>query len=431
MKTIKTNADAAFSRRTFLQEGSAVLAASLIPRDEASRLAALEPAPAPSAVRDRWLDWVQRVADPVLQALSRRELRKSMPVEAAPGLEAERAIGTHLEALGRLVMGLAPWLELEPSPGESERETALRVRYRGMVREATASAVDPASPDYMRFGQSSQTLVDASFLALGILRAPTQLLATMPPRTREQTIAAMIAERKILTGLNNWVLFSAMDEALLFRLGAEWDRMRVAYALNELQSWYAGDGTYGDGLHYHADFYNSYVMQPYLLMLMETLGDQAAAWSAMRPAIHKRAARYAAIQERMVGPEGTFPVLGRSICYRAGAFHLLADASLRGLLPEHVTPAQVRCALTAVQARTLDAPGTFDAHGWLQIGLAGHQPALAETYISTGSLYLCSGAWLPLGLPPAHVFWSSLDEDWTQKAVWNGRNAVADHAIDL
>ncbi len=382
-----------------------------------------------SNARERWLDWMQRVSDPMLQALSRRELRKTMPVEAVAGHEAERAIGTHLEALGRLVMGLAPWIELEPSANESARETALRTRYRGMVREAIASAVDPASPDYMRFGQSSQTVVDASFLALGILRAPTQLLATMSARTREQMITAMLEERKILTGLNNWVLFAAMDEALLFRMGADWDRMRVAYALNELQAWYVGDGVYGDGPRYHADFYDSYVMHPYLLMLMQVLGDGTAAWKAMRPEIEKRASRYAAIQERTIGPDGTFPVLGRSICYRAGAFHLLADASLRHLLPDGVTAAQVRGALTAVQARTLDAPNTFDATGWLQLGLAGHQPGLAETYISTGSLYLCSAAWLPMGLPPAHAFWTSPDVDWTQKAVWGGKNAAADHAI--
>ena len=377
-----------------------------------------------------WINWVEKVSEPVLRALSRRELRKTMPVEAAAGHEAERAIGTHLEALGRLFMGLAPWLELEPQAGESARETALRERYRAMAQQAIASAVDPASPDYMRFGDSSQTVVDASFLALAMLRAPKQLLDTMSVATRQQVIDAMRAERKVLTGLNNWVLFAAMDEALLFRLGAEWDRMRVAYALNELRAWYVGDGTYGDGPHYHADFYNSYVMHPYLLMLMEVLAAQETPWKSMQAEVERRASRYAAIQERVIGPDGSFPVLGRSICYRAGAFHLLADAALRGILPQHVSPAKARCALTAVQQRTLDAPGTFDSNGWLRIGLAGHQPMLAETYISTGSLYLCSAAWLPLGLPASHAFWSSPDADWTQKAVWSGKDATADHAVD-
>ena len=42
--------------------------------------------------------------------------------------------------------------------------------------------------------------------------------------------------------------------------------------------------------------------------------------------------------------------------------------------------------------RTLEAPDTFDKEGWLQIGFCGHQPGVGETYISTGSLYLCSVA---------------------------------------
>lgn len=411
------------NRRTFL--GSATLAA-IAPAFSTAQ--STEHASATNT-RDQWLTWVEKVSEPVLVALSKRELRKTMPVESAKGHEAERAIGTHLEALGRLMMGLAPWLELDPVAGESARETKLRERYRTMAKQAIASAVDPASPDYMRFGDSAQTVVDASFLALAMLRAPKQLIDTLAPKTKEQLIAAMIAERKVLTGLNNWVLFSAMDEALLFRLGADYDKMRVAYALNELHAWYKGDGMYGDGPDFHADNYNSYVMQPYLLMLMQVLGDEAAVWKSMRDEVAKHATRYAAIQERMIGPDGTFPVLGRSITYRAGAFQLLADVSLRGLLDEHVKPAQVRGALTAAQHRTLDAPNTFDSKGWLQIGLAGHQPSLGETYISTGSLYLCSAAWLPLGLPHTHAFWAGPDAPWTQKKVWAGDDLPSDHAI--
>jgi hypothetical protein len=39
--------------------------------------------------------------------------------------------------------------------------------------------------------------------------------------------------------------------------------------------------------------------------------------------IDERAKRYAAVQERMIGPDGTFPPIGRSLAYRCGAFHLL------------------------------------------------------------------------------------------------------------
>jgi hypothetical protein len=77
----------------------------------------------------------------------------------------------------------------------------------------------------------------------------------------------------------------------------------------------------------------------------------------------------------------------------------------------------------------MEAPGTFDAQGWLRVGLCGHQPALAENYISTGSLYLCTVALLPLGLPANDRFWTDPGTDWTSRKVWSGKNLTADHAL--
>ncbi len=380
------------------------------------------------ADRAFWIEMVERVSEPVLRAMHDRRLRAEMPVEAVAGQEGARAVGTHLEAFGRLLAGLAPWLELEATPGEDARETALRERYRGWAVEALRSAVDPASPDCMRFGESGQTLVDASFLALAMLRAPRRLIATMDETTRRRVVGAMVREREVLPPFNNWLLFAAMNEALLMKLGAAWDKVRVEFALRELQAWYVGDGNYGDGPEFHADFYNSFVIQPYLLQLMDTLGGEAAAWKEIRTEVLQRAQRYAAIQERIISPNGEYPVLGRSITYRAGAFHLLADVAHRRALPGIIMPEQVRCALTAVQRRTLEASGTFSRAGWLQIGLAGHQPGLGEGYISTGSLYLCSVAWLPLGLAQSDRFWSGPETPWTQRLAWDGHDLPADHA---
>jgi hypothetical protein len=65
----------------------------------------------------------------------------------------------------------------------------------------------------------------------------------------------------------------------------------------------------------------------------------------------------------------------------------------------------------------------------LRIGFCGHQPSLAEGYISTGSLYLCSAALLPLGLPPADAFWRDPAARWTSQRLWSGEELPADHAI--
>jgi hypothetical protein len=390
------------NRRSFLLGSLAASAAAALPVE----VHAAETALPPRQDRTFWLQQVEVVSGPVLSALKEGALRRKMPIEAAPGQAQARAVGTHLEALGRLLSGLAPWLELEPSTGESQKESALRNHYRDCALAGITSALDPSSPDTMHFGESSQTLVDSSFLALALLRAPKQLLQKIDAKTQQRLADALITQRKVQPPFNNWLLFAAMNEALLFTLNQPWDRMRVDYALRELQSWYLGDGTYSDGPHFHWDFYNSFVIQPYLLQLMDTVGDQSPAWTAMRKPIHENAQRYAAIQERLIAPDGSWPAIGRSITYRCGAFHLLADAVRRNILPEGLPPPQARCALSAAIERSLTPAGTFSTDGWLQIGLAGHQPGLGETYISTGSLYLCSAVFLPLGLPPADPFWS-------------------------
>ena len=52
------------------------------------------------------------------------------------------------------------------------------------------------------------------------------------------------------------------------------------------------------------------------------------------------------------------------------------------------------------------------------IGLNGHQPDLGEDYISTGSLYLTTTAFLPLGLDDADEFWTDESIPWTQRKIW-------------
>ncbi len=388
-----------------------------------TRLVAGEPAPGLSD-REYWVSVARRLADPVLTNLANGTLKARMPVEEAAG--ANRAGVTHLEALGRLVAGIAPWLELGD---DGTPEGALRARYADLARRAIASAVDPSSPDFLNFARERQPLVDAAFLAHGLLRAPRALLEALPAGTRDHLVKALESTRVITPVFSNWLLFSAMVEAGLFRLGAAWDQMRVDYALRQHAQWYKGDGVYGDGPEFHWDYYNSFVIQPMLLDVLDACGHASPAWQAMRAPAIARARRHAAQLERLVSPEGTFPAIGRSIAYRFGALQLLAQMALQRDLPAGVTSAQVRAALTAVVRRSIEAPGTFDGQGWLRIGFCGHQPGIGERYISTGSVYLCAVGLLPLGLPASDPFWSAPAEPWTAKRAWSGQAFPIDAAL--
>ena len=414
------------TRRTFLQllalGGAAGFGAGWPRLSGAELPATANPAPAAGGDdRAFWIENLNRVGRPVLTHLAADELKARMPVEAPTGGEAARRPFSHLEAFGRTVAGLAPWLETF-GPTAAAPTAAL-------VRQGLERATNPAAADFMNFRTGGQALVDTAFLAYGLLLAPSVLWAPLGPGVKSRVAEALRATRVLVPGNNNWLLFSAMVETCLARIGDSWQAEPIDRAVRALDSWYKGDGIYGDGPEFHWDHYNSYVIQPFLTTILETMRPIDARWQGFEKRASERAVRYAAIQERLIAPDGSFPAIGRSLAYRCGAFHHLAHQAWRGRLPETVSPAQVRGGLTAVIRRTLGAEGTFDRDGWLKVGLGGAQPSLAETYISTGSLYLCLFAFHPLGLPAEHAFWSAPAADWTQRKVWSGQDLPADHAL--
>jgi hypothetical protein len=379
----------------------------------------------PTETRAVWTQLATRLADPVLTALSQRRLKATMPVESAPRVK-DRPDFTHLEALGRLLAGLAPWLEL---PSDSTPEGVERARLAALARSAIDAGTDPASPDFLNFSKGRQPLVDAAFLAQAMLRAPNELWKKLEPRVQQNVIAALKSSRPIQAGENNWKLFATTVEVFLQRAGAGRDDARLLEGIHKHAAWYVGDGMYGDGPEFHWDYYNAFVIQPMLVEALDVVGEETPDLKIFRDKSRVRLTRFAAIEERLIAPDGTYPVIGRSVAYRCGAFQGLALAALRHALPAEVSPAQTRVALTAVIRRTLEAPGTFDAQGWLRIGVSGSQPGLGETYISTGSLYLCSVAFLPLGLPASDPFWSSPAAKTTWEKIWSGEDLPVDHAL--
>ncbi len=377
------------------------------------------------SVRKEWLQNMLTIVSPVLDALSEGRLKQTLPLD----FHADRARFAPLEAFSRCMLGLSAWLEADENLLDEE-ERALQKAWRKKVSVCIDNATHPDSPDRMLFDEGGQPLVDTAFLAHAVVRAPRAIAAALDGRVKKQLADAFRASRKIPSMECNWLLFSAMTEAGLHALGEEYDLMRVLMPLRSFRHWYLGDGVYGDGPMFHWDYYNSFVIQPMLTDLVRLMGDQHPEIEKMREDVLSRASRYASELERMIGPEGNYPIIGRSICYRFGAFQMLSQAALQHMLEPHLTPASVRCALTAVIRRIMGTGTIFDNTGFLLPGITSCQPELAEPYINIGSLYLCSAVFLPLGLSPEDPFWSDPDASWTGKIVWSGGRSVIDHAQD-
>ena len=352
-----------------------------------------------------------------------------MPVVLSKSIDnpQSRTSVSYLEAFGRTLSGISPWLNLE---GGAKEEVALRNQYRQWALKGLANSVNPNSKDYLRW-DGGQPLVDASFVALALVRCPW-LWEQSDKKVQEQVIEAFKKTRNTIPVYTNWILFSGMIEAFFCKYDLEYDKVRVEFAVREFANhWYTGDGLYSDGMNFSFDYYNSIVIHPYLATILEVINAKQKTYNWYAPKLEKINQRYAEILERLIHTDGSYPASGRSITYRAGVFHHLADISLRKKLPSSLKPGQVRGALTAMIKKTLESPSTFTKDGWLTIGLYGAQPSLGEFYITTGSLYICSNAFLPLGLADTDEFWTSAAEPWTSVKIWSGQDVAADHAVEI
>ena len=129
-------------RRDFLSR-LAVLAVAGAPAWSPGLTPGLTPGLRPGSVtpgptdREYWLEVLTRLAHPVLTNLAEGRLRQRMPVEIAPAGNPERRDYTHLEAVGRLLTGIAPWLELG---GDASPEGEQRQRYADLARREIGRA---------------------------------------------------------------------------------------------------------------------------------------------------------------------------------------------------------------------------------------------------------------------------------------------------
>ncbi len=380
------------------------------------------------ADRAYWADLAYQMAYPVLSNMAEGKLQANMQVEVSPNWDGRDKKVTYMEAFGRLMAGIAPWISL---PDDGTAEGARRAELRELALKSYANAVDPNSPDYLGWRGHGQALVDAAYIAESFIRGYESLWKPLDDTTKQRYIEEFTQLRRVDPPYTNWLLFSSTIESLLAKIGADCDEYRINSAIRKVEEWYAGDGWYADGPIFAFDYYSSYVFHPMYLETLQTMRE-----SGRYTRIHytkyyqralKRAQKFSIVLERFISPEGTFPVFGRSIPYRMATMQPLALMAWYEKLPSGLTYGQVRGALTAVMHKMFDGKENFNEGGYLTIGFAGRQPNIADWYTNNGSLYMTSLSFLPLGLPASHPFWTDAALDWTQRKAWGSKPFPKDH----
>ena len=367
---------------------------------------AQSPVSAARPERDAWTERARRLADPVLRHLAAGTLRARMPVEQAAG--ADRRALTHLEAVGRLLSGIAPgssWTTpahpRRPRAHTTRRWRAMDARVRSNRRRPTRST--------SRSGVASRWWTPPS-CAQAVLRAPRAAArrASIPTTQARPGRGARLDTRRIPARLQQLAAVQPPPSrpALALRSGPTWDRMRVDYALRQHEQWYQGDGHYGDG---------PSVPLRLLQQLRHPADARGRARRRGRPVDRRGPTMRATRRRRVPRRYAADPRAPRrprrqrsrrsAARWRTGAARStpLAQAALatRRCPPGRAAGAGPRRPRPPRSAARCDAAGTFDADGWLRIGLCGHQPARRrELHLHRQPLPVRHRGLLPLGLPP-------------------------------
>ena len=411
---------------------------------------AKKPKSTPKTDREVWVDIMYQMAEPVLKNMAEGKLQQNMTVEnggleLSPTWDNRDKKVSYMEAFARLMAGLAPWLSL---PDDDTDEGLKRKQLREWALKAYANAVDPQSPDYLGWKSGGQTLVDAAYLVESLYRGYDALWMPLDSVTKQRYIKEIQGLRRYDPPYTNWVLFVGMEEAFLMYVGASYDAYRIKMAVSKAEEWYIGDGLYSDGPSFAFDYYNAFVIQPMYTEILEMVaakkpndtylvrshGDKDNKRNGAKNRVNevrKRMQKYAVILERFISPEGTYPVVGRSIPYRMAVFQPLAQLAWRKQLPKELSNGQVRAGITAVAKNMFEKANNFNKQGFLTIGFVGNHPNVADWYTNNGSLYMTSLAFLPLGLPADDPFWTDPAEKWTSKKAWDGDDFPKDHKWDI
>ena len=389
---------------------------------------AAKPKKAVMTDREYWASQAYKMAAPILENMAKGELQKNMQTEYSPSFDSRNRKVVYMETFGRLMAGIAPWLTL---PDDDTAEGRQRQQLREWALASYKNAVDPSSPDYLLWQGSGQALVDAAYIAESFLRAYDALWVPLDEVTKQRYIKEFTGLRKVDPPYTNWFLFSSVIESFLAKSGALYDEFRVNTACRKVEEWYVGDGWYADGPVFAFDYYTSYVFHAMYLETLQAMVDAKANtridYRKYYDRALKRAQKHAVILERFISPEGTFPVIGRSTPYRLAAMQPLALMAWYQKLPAELSNGQVRAALTKVMHRMYDIHDNYNSGGYLTIGFCGSQPETADWYTNNGSLYITSVAFVPLGLPADHPFWTDEAQPWTQVKAWGGQPFPKDH----
>lgn len=304
-----------------------------------------------------------------------------------------RTIG--MEGFSRPLWALAPYWLGGGQPGP----------FAEVYRRGLAAGADPDGPEYWGSpGDYDQLFVEMAAIACAILEVPAVVWEPLAENEKQNLARWLNTINTHELPHCNWLFFRVLVDLALDSVGMPCDLPQMERDLDEIDSWYVGDGWYTDGtpsIKPQRDYYIPWALQ-YYGVLYSVFAAKRAPARAER--FRRRALEFGRQFAFWFDENGAALPYGRSLGYRFGQCAFYSACVFAGLEP---LPLPVMKGIIVRNLQWWMEKPIFDRDGVLTIGYTYPQLYMSERYNAPGSPYWGMKSFVVMALPADHPFWSA------------------------
>jgi hypothetical protein len=310
-----------------------------------------------------------------------------------------------IESFARIASAWGAWLR-NPANQATLSFEGHDINLETLLRQALLDGTNPTNTHtyWGDIGHLDQRIVESADIALVLWMSRERVFHKMTAAEQSQIIAWLAQVDGKGTYTDNWILFTAMAQAVRHRLGFPYPEDDLDNRLMQIGEFYRGDGWYVDGPTDEFELYNAWMFGWHYLLWTWIDGDRRP---DHREQVLERGRSFIDGFLHFFGANGSYPAWGRSIVYRFAALAPFAVGHFLNIAPDD--PGLLR-RVSSGCIRYFHDRGLFDPDDhFVRQGYHGDFPPAGEAYISPGSPYWCCHGLFALTFDRDDPFWTATE----------------------
>jgi hypothetical protein len=309
-----------------------------------------------------------------------------------------------LESFARIASAWGAWLR-NPSNPATLNFQGHEINVEDLLWRALLDGTDSSNPHtyWGDIGHLDQRIVESADIAVALWMSRDRVFHKMTADEQAQVMSWLAQVDGKGTYTDNWILFTAMAQAVRHHLGFPSAVDDIDHRLMQIDEFYRGDGWYVDGPTNEYELYNAWMFGWHYLLWTWIDGDRRP---DHRQLVFERGRSFIDGFLHFFGANGSYPAWGRSIVYRFAALAPFAVGHFLKIAPED--PGLLRRVSSGCLRYFYDH-GFFDSDHFVRQGYHGDFPPAGEAYISPGSPYWCCHGLFALTFDSTDPFWTATE----------------------